>query len=86
MRNRWAPVLALALIGCDTQEAEYDRWCTEFAARTNILDFVNQDTGYLERRPDTNEIVYPGTARVVITRSEERCILREAQKAIDRAK
>lgn len=83
MRSEWAPILALALLGCDTRQAKYDRWCEDYAARTSVRDYVDQRSGRIERDPTTNEIVDPDTGEVAITSAQERCIARELQKTID---
>jgi hypothetical protein len=85
MRSGWMVLAALALAsaGCGGQTAA-ERQCEDFASRTHVPDYVNQRNGRLDRDSTTNEILDPETGRVAITRSQEECIRREAQKAIDR--
>lgn len=84
MNSGWAPLLALALLGCESRQAAYDRQCEEYAARTDIRHYVDQRTGRLDRDPNTNEIVDPDTGGVVVTASQERCLIRGYQKTVDR--
>jgi hypothetical protein len=83
MRRKRAALLALALVACGNTNADDERWCRELYARTNLSNFVNPKTGKLMRDPKTNEVLNPQTYRVALTRKEEACITREAQKAID---
>jgi hypothetical protein len=86
MRSGWAPILALALVGCGNgpTRAQNDRWCEEFYARFDISDYVDQRTGRINRDPTTNEVTDPETGRIALTRREEQCVQRQAQRAIDR--
>jgi len=77
------PALALISTGCGGPSAA-ERQCEDFARRTHATDFVNQRTGRLDRDPTTNEILDPETGEVALTRSQEACVAREAQRAIDR--
>jgi hypothetical protein len=78
-----AVVALLAVSGCAQPTAAEDE-CEAFASRTNATDFVNPRTGRLDRDPTTNEIIDPETGGVALSRSQEECLRREAQKAIDR--
>jgi hypothetical protein len=85
MRLGWLSLPALTLIstGCGGP-TDAERRCEDLARRTDVTDYVNQRTGRLDRDPTTNEILDPESGRIVLTRSQEECIRREAQKAIDR--
>lgn len=84
MGRGWAILALLVLAACRDQRAEYDRQCVDKADRFRASDYVNQDTGRLDRDPTTNEILDPYTHRVAVTRSEERCIERGLQLIIGR--
>ncbi len=92
MMNAWALLGALALVACDSAAAPQqvqprartaDSWCQDYYATVNLSDYVDQRTGRLSRDPRTDEIYYPGTNRVAVTREQAACIRREAQRAID---
>ena len=76
-------VVLMFTAGCGGPTAA-ERRCEDFADRTDVTDFVNQRTGRLDRDPTTNEILDPETGEVVLSRSQEECILHTAQEAIDR--
>lgn len=82
-------IAMLAIVGCGRQSADdadqrASDWCSEFYARFDASQYVNQRTGRLDRDPTTNEIIDPESGRTAVTRREEECVHREAQKAIDR--
>lgn len=89
MKSGWAPLAALVLAGCGQPMAAEgssrtsERWCEEFYARFNVSDLVSQKTGRVERDPTTNEILDPETGEIALTRREEECVRRQAEKAID---
>jgi len=74
-------MLVLALVGCGPNAEEQQ--CASFAASTNISDYVNPDTGRLERN-GRGDVIDARTGRVSLTRSQVECITREAEKAIGR--
>lgn len=90
MQIRWA-LLALILLGCDRPTVNgqpvavgrTEQSCEDYAAATQLTDYVNPNTGKLDRDPQTGEIVEPATGRVALTKAQEDCVKREAQKAID---
>ena len=81
MKSGRAPLLALALASCGPTAEE--RECAAFAASTDISDYVNPDTGRLER-DERGNVLDPRTGRITLTRAQVDCIVREARKAIDR--
>lgn len=85
MRRGWTILLsALALAGCHDQQAEYDQACMRKASNFRARDYVNQNTGRIDRDPTTNEIIDPETYEIAVTRSEERCIQRGLELIIGR--
>lgn len=88
MKTQWLPVTLLALASCGQETTAGSSttaldWCEEFYAGFDASELVDPRTGRVERDPTTNEILDPGTGRVGLTRREEDCVRREAQKAID---